>query len=269
MLKKLKRKFIIINMLMVGIVILIVFAVVCIHTYTTEKNKVVDRLEQAIIIRENMVDYLPEIGTFGKKSNIGSEYIVSAITVQLDGDNQMFSKIEINATMSEEGLEKAVGTALAAEEDCGIISSMNIMYLRRTNARGIKIAFTDITEFQNSVKSAAVGGGLLCAAVLAVMFAVSVILSSLAIRPVKDAWTKQKQFIADASHELKTPLTVILANNNILQSHPGDSIADQKQWLESTEEEASRMKKLIDQMLFLAKSDAEQSPVRTLKNQYF
>lgn len=159
MLKKLKRKFIIINMLMVGIVILIVFAVVCIHTYTTEKNKVVDRLEQAIIIRENMVDYLPEIGTFGKKSNIGSEYIVSAITVQLDGDNQMFSKIEINATMSEEGLEKAVGTALAAEEDCGIISSMNIMYLRRTNARGIKIAFTDITEFQNSVKSAAVGGG--------------------------------------------------------------------------------------------------------------
>ena len=70
------------------------------------------------------------------------------------------------------------------------------------------------------------------------------------------------QFVADASHELKTPLTVILANNNIMMSHPQSRVTDERQWLESTEEEAQHMKQLIDQMLFLAKSDAGNTQVQ-------
>jgi signal transduction histidine kinase len=54
---------------------------------------------------------------------------------------------------------------------------------------------------------------------------------------------------------------VILANNNILQGHSDETVSSQKQWLDSTGEEAERMKKLIDQMLFLAKSDASDAPV--------
>lgn len=80
-------------------------------------------------------------------------------------------------------------------------------------------------------------------------------MSGLAIKPVKEAWEKQKQFVADASHELKTPLTVILANNNIMMTHKNALVSDESKWLESTEEEANHMKSLIDQMLFLAKSD--------------
>ena len=48
----------------------------------------------------------------------------------------------------------------------------------------------------------------------------------MALRPVEHAWNQQKQFVADASHELKTPLTVILANTAILRSHPRDTFAD-------------------------------------------
>ena len=104
-------------------------------------------------------------------------------------------------------------------------------------------------------------GGVLLAASLVVIFLISLGLSSLAVKPVKKAWEQQKQFVADASHELKTPLTVILANNNIMMSHKDSTVADERQWLESTEEEAQHMKKLIDQMLFLAKSDAGTSNI--------
>ena len=77
------------------------------------------------------------------------------------------------------------------------------------------------------------------------------------------AWLQQRRFVADASHELKTPLTVILANNNILLSHPEERVETQKQWLESTGEEAQHMRRLVDDLLFLAKSDAgERPPVR-------
>lgn len=71
--------------------------------------------------------------------------------------------------------------------------------------------------------------------------------------------------LADASHELKTPLTVILANNNIMMSHKDSKVEEEIKWLQSTEEEAQHMKNLIDQMLFLAKSDAESSKTELTK----
>ena len=83
----------------------------------------------------------------------------------------------------------------------------------------------------------------------------------MALKPVKKAWEQQRQFVADASHELKTPLTVTLANTGILLRHPDDTIMQQQKWVESTKAEGERMKELIDHMLFLAKTDADQMPL--------
>lgn len=83
----------------------------------------------------------------------------------------------------------------------------------------------------------------------------------MALKPVKKAWEQQRQFVADASHELKTPLTVILANTGILLRHPDDTIMQQQKWVDSTKAEGERMKELIDHMLFLAKTDADQMPL--------
>jgi signal transduction histidine kinase len=93
---------------------------------------------------------------------------------------------------------------------------------------------------------------------LFILLLISVLLSKIVLRPVEKAWVQQQQFVADASHELKTPLTVILANNDILMSpgHVNDTVIDQKQWVESTQAEATHMKKLVDNLLFLARSDA-------------
>ena len=84
-----------------------------------------------------------------------------------------------------------------------------------------------------------------------------------ALAPAEKAWEQQNRFVADASHELKTPLTVILANLDILSSHPDSTIREQRQWIRNTREEAERMRDLIQDLLFLAKSDANALPVLT------
>ncbi|MBR2024237.1 MAG: HAMP domain-containing histidine kinase, partial [Clostridia bacterium] len=81
-------------------------------------------------------------------------------------------------------------------------------------------------------------------------------LAEIAIKPTENTWTQQKRFIQDASHDLKTPLTVIMANNEILLSHCDETVEEQKKWLESTKNEGEHMKELINQMLDLAKSES-------------
>jgi signal transduction histidine kinase len=90
---------------------------------------------------------------------------------------------------------------------------------------------------------------------VAAFLGISVFLSRIALKPVEVAWARQKQFIADASHELKTPLTVILANNNIMLAHPERSIDDNSQGIESTQLEAERMNGLVRDLLMLAQTD--------------
>ena len=77
---------------------------------------------------------------------------------------------------------------------------------------------------------------------------------------------REKQFIADASHDLKTPLSVILANNAILLENPEAPVGSVRRWVDSSQEAAKRMQQLISQMLTLAdveRPDAvlPQSPV--------
>ena len=88
---------------------------------------------------------------------------------------------------------------------------------------------------------------------LGLLFLLNLVFSRWALRPVQQAWAQQQQLTADASHELKTPLTVILANNAILRQRGSDTIASQRQWIESTQMEAERMQSLVTDMLDLAR----------------
>lgn len=81
------------------------------------------------------------------------------------------------------------------------------------------------------------------------------ILTSWIIRPVRESFEKQKQFIADASHELKTPLSVITASSEALEAEP-----EEKKWLRNIRLEAERMNHLISDLLNLAANEQSQQP---------
>jgi signal transduction histidine kinase len=86
--------------------------------------------------------------------------------------------------------------------------------------------------------------------IIALLFAMalSLIMSHWAVKPVKTAFIKQKQFVGDASHELKTPLTVIETNLSVLEDEVGKSV-----WSGYIHSEIVRMTELVKDLLFLAK----------------
>lgn len=81
-----------------------------------------------------------------------------------------------------------------------------------------------------------------------VIIIISIKLTSWIIKPVIESFNRQKQFIADASHELKTPVTVIMANAEALENEP-----EEKKWLDNIKNESERMNDLISDLLDLAK----------------
>ncbi len=97
------------------------------------------------------------------------------------------------------------------------------------------------------------------------MFFLSMLLANWTVTPVAAAWEKQKQFVADASHELKTPLAVISANTEVVLSNPQESVAQSGKWLSYIQSETMRMSKLISNLLSVARMDQDNSHVAAEK----
>ncbi len=99
---------------------------------------------------------------------------------------------------------------------------------------------------------------------LACMAAISLLLANWTVRPIALAWEKQKQFVADASHELKTPLAVISANTEVILANPYDTVTEQSKWLNYIKSETIRMSKLVTNLLTVARMDHNKQAERTV-----
>ncbi|MBQ7850018.1 MAG: sensor histidine kinase, partial [Clostridia bacterium] len=111
-------------------------------------------------------------------------------------------------------MEKATGS----KSTSGLLPEYDLRYLRSYSPTGARVVFVDISMERSAVTTLIRTCLLIGTAALILLFLLSILLSRWFIRPVEKAWTLQKQFVADASHELKTPLTVILTNVELLQS---------------------------------------------------
>jgi len=133
---------------------------------------------------------------------------------------------------TEQVLSGIVTAALRSGGEQGLLHDYSLRYLRTTWRGNEYIIFADVSSanatMQNLWRSCILIG--LCAA--AVFLAVSFLLARWAVKPVERAWTQQKQFVSDASHELKTPLTVILTNAEMLRD-PSYSEPERQRFAES------------------------------------
>ena len=90
-----------------------------------------------------------------------------------------------------------------------------------------------------------------------IFYFISKKLANRAAKPLEDAIAREKQFITDASHDLKTPLTVILSNADILSRNQACTVSEMSKWIDGTKQAASNMKELIEQMLVLSESETK------------
>lgn len=157
----------------------------------------------------------------------------------------------------QEALLEVVQKGLDAISDSGVLADYQLRYLRKTTGSGWRIAFTDMTQEISTTRNLLRNLILIGSMALVGFFFISLLLARWATRPVERAWKQQRQFVADASHELKTPLTVVLSNIDMLQGY-GAQPQDirQRRWLGNIRASSEQMKELVEEMLTLARSDA-------------
>lgn len=253
MIQKLKRHFIFIYMLFVSIVLFVVFSALAISSYKKMNMAIRFDLEHAFNIPAE--DSRPKLS---ERRQMQTSPFSSAFTVFLDENNQIESVRTQNLNLADEDLTSLIEAVMAQEKEEGEVPELHLHYRIRQRGGKVQLAFVDTSyptaSFHYSLLQYFLGFSLSFAA----FFCISLFLANLSIKPVEKSWTQQKQFIADASHELKTPLTVILANLDILEASPDATIRSQQQWLSNTREEAGHMKELVQQLLFLARADSEE-----------
>jgi len=131
-----------------------------------------------------------------------------------------------------------------------------------TNKYRVKVL--DITETIQQLRELLLRMILLGAGALAILILISFFVANSAMAPVREAWNRQRRFIADASHELKTPLMTISANHDALLAHEDETVGSQRKWIDYARAGTERMNKLISALLALASaeddSEAESIP---------
>ncbi|MGM9538137.1 MAG: sensor histidine kinase [Candidatus Onthomonas sp.] len=155
-------------------------------------------------------------------------------------------------------LKELMDSAFASQEQTGIIEEYNLRFCRVATPLGQRLVFSDITTeksmLQNLAKNCLIIGCLCFLAFLGI----SILLANWMVKPVEKAWNQQRQFVADASHELKTPLTVIMSNAELLQS-PDYDVESKGQFSGSILTMSRQMRVLLERLLDLARADSGQN----------
>jgi len=156
-----------------------------------------------------------------------------------------------------EALSEAVETAMHSGLRQGVLREQGLRFCRQNGLLTVRIAFMDSSFEQDTLRSLTLMGALLFVVALAVVAALGWLLAGYITRPVERAWKREKQFLADASHELKTPLTVILSSSALLEETADE---EQQPYVENIRAEGQRMKALVEDMLTLWRTE-EAKPV--------
>ncbi|MGI6737100.1 MAG: sensor histidine kinase [Anaerovoracaceae bacterium] len=269
MLRKLQQKVILINMVLVGCVLLSVMGAVVLTSYSEEKHE----LQRALHLAINDVTGSEVLqGRAGDDSGGGigrgtpgrrpASRVPTYTVVYLDNGSSTASRFNMSqgsSSFDSSTIDRALRLVKSSNAMGGTLSQYDLCFRKYYVSNGVVIAFASTTQMETQMVHLVTRCIVLFLLAMALLFVISWMLARMAIAPVRRAWGQQQQFVADASHELKTPLTVILANNDILLSHPEETVANQTQWVESTDEEARHMKSLVDNLLYLARSDANQA----------
>lgn len=177
---------------------------------------------------------------FLKKNNTTYEVDTDKIAA-VDEDQAVFFAQQLNSHSKERGF----------------ISSYR--YVKKQTSEGTKIFFLDCTRSVTSFRAFLFSSLFVSALGIVAVFLLVVLLSKMAVDPVSESYEKQKRFITDAGHEIKTPLTIIDADTSILEMEYGES-----EWIKDIQMQTKRLAGLTNDLIYLSRMEEENTKLQMI-----
>lgn len=265
MIYSLRKKFILASMASILIVLTSIFTVLLI-VGNLQLNHAVDELTDAIASNDGVFPQFEEIahplptGPFPHMDVITEETPFSTrfFTVWFDSQNRVINvNMDSVSSVSQMEAREYAQTALEKGTQRGWVSDYRYKVFHTDTGKAV-VFVNGAMNHMMANRFLAVSCLILAGSSFAILIFI-VFISRLAVRPAAESYEKQKQFITDASHELKTPLTLILSNLDIVEAEIGEN-----EWLQDIRSEGERMRMLIHQLVVLSRMDEDQANISVL-----
>lgn len=193
-------------------------------------------------------------GDGDKDAGMGMRHL-PILWIELSYDGVKLGSNEAELSIDTGDLATVMGEVVSSDQGDGRLEGSHLSWRRASTLGGFRVVIADTTSIDEEKTSQLMKSALLAVIGMAVTFGLAEALARWAVRPVQLAWDQQHQFVADASHELKTPLAVILADTEILLRKDDGLGEGALRWVESAHEEAEHMRGLVEEMLELARTE--------------
>ena len=249
MIQRLRFKFVLVNM---GIVTILLCTILGLVFYFTSAQ-----LEmESIRMMEDIASRPFQLDAPGEP---GPDVRLPFFTLQVGPHGELMSADSGYYDLSDgDLLSGLVATAAASPQRLGVISEYELRYYRVDAPASQRLVFADISSERATLEGLRTTCLLIGGLSFFAFLWVSILLSKWAVRPVELAWKQQRRFVAAASHELKTPLTVIMTNAELLAA-PELREEKREKSLSSILAMSRQMRGLIAQMLELARTDSPEA----------
>ena len=241
MIKKLRMKFVAVNMAIATAMLCVILGMV--YSFTSSGLE-----RESLNMMYNIASHPIGLGT---PDIPGEDVRLPYFKIQLGPSGELITAGGGYYDLTDhEFLENLIDTALKSPKNFGVLKEYKLRYYRMDDLMNHCIVFADMSSELMTLHHLLKHSLIIGMAGFLLLLAISIWLSGWAVRPVERAWKQQKQFVADASHELKTPLTVILTSAQLAKQ--GE---DQSRMLDHIQDMAGQMKGLLEQLLWLARAD--------------
>ncbi|MBQ7235684.1 MAG: GHKL domain-containing protein [Clostridia bacterium] len=248
MIRKAQIKFICITMS----ILLGVFSVIFLSVYYLSYH------QNDLSIEKTLEDTAASFFIAGEEGLIHSNSVIAEIK-PTQNNGYVYEIWFDDTAFTNEQANRIVKTALNRVYSSGKVG--NVYYKTFTDNDNITLLVaTDATEAMIYLRTTTVNAFFILFSILIILFFIVTALSKSVFKPIEDAFNKQKQFISNASHELKTPISVISANADVLLEDDKDN-----KWINNIKSQTSRMGVLVEDMLSLAKIDEGKVKIKTEK----
>ena len=260
MIYRLQRKFILISTVAVLSVVALVFGVIlALNISSTNRNMdmLADRVSEGGGRFPGSFDGMPFPDTMPPREEPGFEFITPEtpfstrhFTVFFDEKGVVTQTLTESIYSIDEDTAVEYAERVVGGSERGWISSYR--YKLFSTERGRAVVFVDGSVSRSVLMQSTTIAGFVLLVCAALVLMLIFLLSKKAVKPIAESYEKQKQFVTNANHELKTPLTLILANVDIAEAELGEN-----EWLDDIRAEGHRMAELVGQLVALSRMDEE------------